>query len=139
MHEQGIIYRDVKPGNIMLSESTPNAKACFIDFGAARFLPKTKEGKTEKVLDSVIGNHVYIAEEIRKEKPYDSKADMWSYGILAGNMVIGADRCPHGYTGGAGGFFKNCGYSKEDEYLAQQGIVISDEFKELLKSCLLLD
>jgi len=73
MHNNGIIHRDIKAGNLML---TAEGQIKLGDFGVSAKL-KSKDNKRE----TVIGTPFWMAPEIVSEIPYDGKVDVWGLGI----------------------------------------------------------
>ena len=73
MHTQGIVHRDIKPENIML---TPNGEIKLIDFGLSK-----RQKKAGEKLQTIAGTPYYMAPEVLNGN-YDSKADIWSLGVL---------------------------------------------------------
>lgn len=68
-----IIHRDIKPGNIFISEAGDYKLG---DFGVARTLEKTTGGLSKK------GTYTYMAPEVYREEPYGSTVDIYSLGIV---------------------------------------------------------
>jgi len=82
LHENGIIYRDLKPENLLL---TNDGHICLTDFGLC------KEG-IEKESDrtaTFCGTPEYLAPEVLKGKGYGKAVDWWSYGCLVYEMFTG--------------------------------------------------
>lgn len=77
MHSLGIIHRDLKLSNIVMTDSSDNADIRILDFGLSKIL-----GPGEKCTESY-GTIGYAAPEVIKETPYDFKADIWSLGVIA--------------------------------------------------------
>ncbi|WP_078553049.1 protein kinase domain-containing protein [Bacillus alkalicellulosilyticus] len=76
-----IIYRDMKPDNVML---TPEGKVKLIDFGIAR------EYKVESSTDTKnLGTELYAAPEQISNKQTDSRSDIYSLGITLYHLVTG--------------------------------------------------
>jgi calcium-dependent protein kinase len=78
MHTKGIVHRDIKPENILMeSKSVDNLNIKITDFGFAKFYDPREGGLKES-----LGSPLYMAPEIIKNLPYDSKVDIWSLGIV---------------------------------------------------------
>ena len=80
LHKSGIVYRDIKPENILLDE---DGYLKLIDFGMAKIL---KDG--EKT-NSLCGTAEYLAPEIITGEGHNRMADWWSYGTLIYEMFFG--------------------------------------------------
>lgn len=71
--ENGILHRDVKPENLFVTES---GQYKLGDFGIAKALDRTVSSYSSK------GTFSYMAPEVFHGKPYDSRADLYSTGII---------------------------------------------------------
>jgi serine/threonine protein kinase len=79
-HRQGIVHRDVKPANIMVSTGT-NIKV--VDFGAARLL------KAEQTEVGIIGSPMYMSPEQIMGEPLTYHSDMFALGIVLYELFTG--------------------------------------------------
>ncbi len=78
-HQRGIAHRDIKPGNILLADG----HAILADFGIARAVSTTATPLTESGVAP--GTPAYMAPEL----PTDERADVYSLGIVAYEMLCG--------------------------------------------------
>lgn len=78
-HKRGIIHRDIKPGNMMLSKE---GTVKVVDFGIARVL---QTSKTQTGM--LIGTFAYMAPEQYHGEHADERSDLWSFGVLLYELV----------------------------------------------------
>ncbi len=83
-HAQGIIHRDVKPGNIMLVDSTSRVK--IADFGLARVAAENVELTSRGV---AIGTPAYMSPEQVRGEELDSRSDLFAMGCVMYSMFTG--------------------------------------------------
>jgi eukaryotic-like serine/threonine-protein kinase len=82
-HRQGVVHRDVKPGNVLL---TPGGEVKVTDFGIAR--AGTADGLTQT--GSVMGTATYFSPEQAQGFTVDGRSDVYSLGVVLYEMVTGS-------------------------------------------------
>jgi serine/threonine-protein kinase len=87
-HAHGVLHRDVKPHNAVL---TPGGTVKVMDFGAARFADAPR-GVTET--GALIGTPIYMAPEVLRGEPFDARADVYSAGVLLYECLTGRSPFP---------------------------------------------
>jgi hypothetical protein len=126
LHEYGIIHRDIKPQNIMLSDKSASPKVKIVDFGLSKVI-----GSQEKASDC-LGTLNFSAPEVVNKVGYGNKVDIWSLGVLIYYLM-----------------FDNLPFSDPDkqkmnvvtnitykDYIIPNGSKITPELNDLLKGCL---
>ena len=81
-HARGVIHRDIKPGNVLL---TDDGRAVLADFGLAWLL----EGAHLTLTGGVIGTPEYMAPEQASGEPIDPRADIYALGVVLYEMLVG--------------------------------------------------
>ena len=82
--QYGIIHRDLKLENIMMSDDSDQAQPKIIDFGLARVIGPTMRS------DEPFGTLGYVAPEVLKKEPYNFTCDVWSIGCIAYALLSGS-------------------------------------------------
>ncbi|MGA2865166.1 MAG: protein kinase [Verrucomicrobiota bacterium] len=101
-HDAGVIHRDVKPGNILISQGPgPGASlaAKLTDFGIGQVVSAealagvTKAGFTQTMLgsdsSSQTGTQLYMAPELLAGKPASTRSDIYSLGVVLYQLLVG--------------------------------------------------
>ena len=83
-HHEGIVHRDIKPGNIML---TADGKVKVMDFGIARAIADSAATMTQT--NSVVGTAQYLSPEQARGEVVDARSDLYSAGCLLYELLTG--------------------------------------------------
>lgn len=83
-HRAGIIHRDIKPGNVML---TPSGDVKVMDFGIARAISDAASSMTQTA--AVVGTAQYLSPEQARGESVDSRSDVYSAGCLLYELLTG--------------------------------------------------
>ncbi|GAA6003731.1 hypothetical protein JCM10207_003568 [Rhodosporidiobolus poonsookiae] len=144
LHQNGWIHRDLKAANLLVDE---DGTVLLADFGVSSSLfpegaprPETKEGVTAPALaprKSFVGTPCWMAPEVVERRAYDSKADIWSYGITA--LELASGRAPNSLYPPAKALSKTI--LDEPPQLDREGgkHKYSKAFAEMIESCLQKD
>ena len=85
-HAKAIVHRDVKPGNVMVSE---DGRPKLMDFGIAK-----REDATLTQTGTFLGTPSYASPEQIKDGTVDSRSDIFSYGVLVFELMSGQSPFP---------------------------------------------
>jgi serine/threonine protein kinase/Tol biopolymer transport system component len=81
-HAKGVVHRDVKPANVII---TPSGRVKLVDFGIAKLADQsrlTREG-------TAVGTAAYMSPEQIRGDEIDARADVWALGVVFYEMVSG--------------------------------------------------
>ncbi len=96
-HERGIVHRDLKPGNIKVR---PDGTVKVLDFGLAKAVAADAVGADPSDSPTVtaaatragviLGTAAYMSPEQTRGKPLDKRTDVWAFGCVLYEMLVGA-------------------------------------------------
>jgi Tol biopolymer transport system component len=97
-HSKGIVHRDLKPSNV---QRTLDGRVKVLDFGIAKawsgadapsatmLSESPTMTATGTVAGAILGTAAYMSPEQARGKPVDKRTDVWSFGVLLGEMLTG--------------------------------------------------
>lgn len=130
LHDQDIVHRNIKPENILVSETDIGAVVKLTDF----CLGKVIDGNAQ--LLAVSKSEVCMAPEVLRGEEYDKSADMWSVGVIAYMILSGR---PPITIDGKDPMFENLKYDKKIKLDGPEWECISDEGREFVEQLLALE
>ena len=84
LHSYGIVHRDLKLENVMMTDSSSTSVPKLVDFGLAKII-----GPNEHTTEP-FGTLGYVAPEILKKEPYTAQCDLWSLGCIVYALSSGS-------------------------------------------------
>lgn len=83
-HRAGVVHRDIKPGNVMV---TPAGQVKVMDFGIARAVSDSSSTVAETT--TILGTAAYFSPEQAKGESVDARADLYSAGVVLYELLTG--------------------------------------------------
>ncbi len=83
-HEQGVVHRDLKPHNFMITTTGNRSYAKILDFGVGAFTPEARQAnyKTLTLTQEALGTPSYSAPEQLRGEPPTVKSDLYAWGLV---------------------------------------------------------
>ncbi|MCA9692852.1 MAG: serine/threonine-protein kinase [Nannocystaceae bacterium] len=89
-HDQGIVHRDMKPGNVLLLNRTKGKEFCkVLDFGIAKVTSQEVADRTLTQSGTVIGTPEYMSPEQGWGNPVDHRGDIYAVGVILYELLTG--------------------------------------------------
>ena len=83
-HRAGVVHRDIKPGNVMVTDA---GQVKVMDFGIARAVSDSSSTVAETT--AILGTAAYFSPEQAKGEPVDARADVYSSGVVLYELLAG--------------------------------------------------
>lgn len=83
-HRAGVVHRDIKPGNVMITDA---GQVKVMDFGIARAV--SDSSSTVAQTTQILGTAAYFSPEQAKGEPVDARADLYSTGVVLYELLTG--------------------------------------------------
>ncbi|MFT3840732.1 MAG: protein kinase [Myxococcaceae bacterium] len=133
IHAKGIVHRDLKLDNVLLTQSANGERARLLDFGIAR-LAESEGGPGGSVTQAglVLGTPEYISPEQATGGKIDPRSDVYAFGILAYRLLTGR----HPFEGPSAREFLLQHISKEPPPITTFAPTLPEPLAKLVMSCL---
>src|SRR5690606_12439322 len=83
-HRAGVVHRDIKPGNVMV---TTNGQVKVMDFGIARAISESSANVAQT--SAVLGTASYFSPEQARGESVDARTDLYSTGVVLYELLTG--------------------------------------------------
>ncbi|MFQ5550544.1 MAG: protein kinase [Gemmatimonadales bacterium] len=128
-HEHGLVHRDIKPDNVMLS----GRHALVTDFGVAKAVSEAQAQDGITTAGVALGTPAYMAPEQAAADPHvDHRADIYAFGVLAYELLTGVTP----FSGGTPAQILAAHISEQPTPLSQQRSTVPAQLETLVMRCL---
>ena len=138
LHSNGIIHRDLKPQNILIVEHNGEYTPLITDFGISK---QIVQGENSAISTSLFGGtYSYVSPEQLKETTIRKNTDLWSFGIIAFQLLTGT------YPFNCGSYSPTSQDGRQEQFrqmtsgnLPQEISNIAEPWQTLIRKCLVVD
>ncbi len=88
-HAEGVVHRDIKPDNILVTEYDGNEWVKLVDFGVAKIQEDLNRRGALTGAHFIVGTPRYMSPEQCDERPVDARSDIYSLGVVLYEMLSG--------------------------------------------------
>jgi serine/threonine protein kinase len=89
-HSAGVVHRDIKPDNIIITRVDGSDFARVVDFGVSKILEDVNRRGLSTSAHFFVGTPRYMSPEQCEERPADTRSDIYSLGVVLYEMLSGA-------------------------------------------------
>jgi len=132
IHQAGIIHADIKPGNVLFTDTSNNAEVKICDFGSAIRLETDDTGMCSTLMSATPW---FMSPESLRSIMY-SKSDVWSVGVMTYQLLIGYMPFDDFQTYPRINVIWQKILNKDPLWCSPQWDAVSSESKDFVKSCL---
>jgi len=89
-HAEGVVHRDLKPGNIFLARANGVFTVKLLDFGIAKVMDAAGGMGSKTSTGALLGTPAYMSpEQVKNAREVDARTDLWSVGVMFYELLTG--------------------------------------------------